>query len=132
MMPSTPRSMSILMSARSLTVHGSTLMPSAWESATSFGVRFRQNIDHTLQPAARLAEIEQLRELRKTFAVGCALFRELLCVRALRIDASDVVTPELRESQRANLWPLRRKPLSLGIADEIRTEIGIVRNDDDV
>ena len=40
------------MSAGSLTVHGSTLSPSAAASATSAGVTLRQNGDHVPQPAA--------------------------------------------------------------------------------
>jgi hypothetical protein len=51
-MPSTPASISRCISAGSLTVHGNTASPRACASATSAGVRLRQNIDHVLQPAA--------------------------------------------------------------------------------
>ena len=52
MIPSTPRSMRLLMSPRSFTVHGRTLSPSACAAARSPGVRLRQYIDHVPQPAA--------------------------------------------------------------------------------
>src|SRR2546430_10721613 len=52
MRPSTFISISFAMSRGSLTVHGSTLSPSAWDSSTSCGVALRQNGDHVVHCAA--------------------------------------------------------------------------------
>jgi hypothetical protein len=52
MMPSTPASINRRISAGSLTVHGSTVMPSTWVSAMRAAVTLRASGDQIVQPAA--------------------------------------------------------------------------------
>src|SRR5688572_15236151 len=70
MIPSTPSAISRSISARSFTVHGMTLSPSAFAAAIAAGARSRKCGDQVAHRAAEIADVEPRRPGRRTGLAG--------------------------------------------------------------
>ena len=80
--------------------------------------------------AARLGQVEQFGERGEALAVARPLIGERARVLRRRIDAADVVAPQLGEGQRMNLRPGSGEPVPRAVAHEVGHEIRVVPDDE--